>query len=158
MKVKRLHVFDICLILLLLLSVIGIGMRWNSIHPSEESWGSAEVTLRVVGISPLVADCIASGEALYCADGERWGNILSVERRETPFVAVANGEEVAGAYRMEDRVDLELLAEVRGERQSERFLRLGREALLIGRTAELYTKRAYLKATLLHIEAISPKN
>lgn len=156
MKSRKTHarygIFDLFFLLLLLLSLLGIGVRVYS-----SSLGGAEETEHVLamgwipGRSAESAAQISEGAALYTAAGEAVGYIRSVRRAPAEERLLSNGSYCTVRWPASDRVDVTLELELLGGKGEGGFLLLGREVWSTGGSYTLYTDTVELCFFLLSV-------
>lgn len=152
-KKRRLGALDVCIGLLLLLSILQPILRllgWE--HASQtKNAVEATVSLQVRNVPKEMEDCLTVGEVLRTASGEVYGVLEAVESTPARVTLIENGQELYGAWEDGTRVDLTLRVTVSGSMSDGRFLLFGRSAILRGNTVRLYGKYAMLCGTVTSI-------
>ena len=151
------NLLDLSLILLLVLCLLGVGLRWRMQRRGEG--GTEQIPCRVtVLLERLPAEwprCVEIGERLYFADGTRFGEVLSLTvlpAGEPLTVGDAEAHMPWGADRL-CSVRAELL--VMGTWQEGVLLREGAYALPLGSRLTLYSSRAEWQLLVLFAEPLS---
>lgn len=97
-KKRRFPLFDIAVLLLLALTVIG-GSYWATHRQSEVPTGEIVYTVRFAGVDNAYSGTLAEGKTLYSTSGIAMGEIEAVsvtralEKRFDGSVSLAEGEE-----------------------------------------------------------------
>ena len=147
---SRGSVLDLFLILLLVCVVAGAVLRLIDLYADDATVSeSADVVLRVDALPIEVVECLSVGEALYNADGTRFGTLVSISHTPARLILEQNGSVFIGSAEENTRVDLTVTVRVRGTRQGALFLRDGRFPLPTNLKLPLYTIRASLHATVI---------
>ena len=147
---KTWTLFDLFLILLLLFSLAGLGLRWwNRRQITDTALVPIELTLRMSAVPVEVAEQLASGDVLYAADGEEVGLLREIRREPSAIYE----KKTEGYRRLElpadMAVDLVIRVALLGRPENGIFLLRGRVPLPIGAGVQLYTNTVELNATVV---------
>jgi hypothetical protein len=151
-KKRRLNAVDVCLILLLLLSIVCAAWRTvtlsGHVGAAEEE---ATVTLFLRGVAPSVYACMQTGETLYTAEGTSFGVLAEKRASAARAVVEDGGRRYVGAWREAERVDVEVKIAVRGRLHDGVFFEGGRRAMRNGMRLCLYGALAELNGEVAEV-------
>lgn len=154
---RRGSVLDLVLIFLILLSILGIIMRWY--WAKKQSENVEEEPYRMVALVPdvfsQIGDCIKIGDRLYLESGEYCGKLLMVEKRSSEVDLLSNGAYYTGEWDETIRCDVYLELEVVGSRIDRGILWNGKKVFCAGQHVTLFSQYAALNCTVLRIEPIN---
>ena len=146
-------VMDLFFVLLLLLGLIGLGLR---LVGAQGDGGTPTDTRTVVAgarsVSATAADCLSVGETLYTADGEAFGVVEAIELRAARVEMTSLGVTYTGEWEASERVDLTVSIRITGQMGEDAFLRAGVCATLIGDEVSLFGERFFGVLRILSVE------
>ncbi len=159
MRRRFLNPIDLCLILMLVFSILGICLRHRALHSTDEDvLQTAEIVLLMRNVDAETADMLTVGEPFYNAGGEQFGTLRQLSSVPAKVCLEENGTLYEGRWEDGSRVDVTLTVEVEGTDRTSGFLISGRTAVLKGQTIECYSDRAYVRALVREIRRIEREN
>ncbi|MBQ1963671.1 MAG: hypothetical protein II369_06090 [Clostridia bacterium] len=156
-KRGRGNLLDLFLILLLLFSVIGVGLRQHALQREQEELPKEAycVTLLLKKVPSEWVECVSVGEVLYLSDGTPFGVLreLSCSPARESISTIGGTQSVL----WEDGSYLEVSAKVivQGRIREGVLLREGKYALLLWSRQTLYSTRAEWNVTVAEIVSSS---
>ncbi len=156
---RRIGVADLCLLCLLLLALLGGGLRlWSRLHAEVPAKDARVLQLRVRGMPVEGSLCLTTGEALYFEDGRRFGSLVAFAMEGRVLSQLSNGVYTTGEDPVGRVCELSLSARVRGSACEDCFLLESERPIRLGQVLVLYTKRACLVAEVVSIESVRSAN
>ena len=150
---RRGSVLDLFLVCLILLSIVGVGMRWKVFYrdDNEKTLTGYRMTARMEGGDPRVVECLEVGERLYTAAGDAYGSIAQVSTAPTKIEILSNGVYHSGEWDPEVKCDLYVEIHFEGSENDGRVLWNGLCACLVGDSLTLYSERTALHLKIINI-------
>ncbi len=144
------NLFDVFLVLLLILGIVGLilrGYRSNRSVPNEEL-EIYTVIMQMTCVPYPVTDSLSDGALIYTAEGEVFGILESHSVTPAKIEILQNGEVYRGIWEGESMCDVRLEIEIEGTRGERGLLRRGRYAVLCGQELILYSDTVRIQATV----------
>lgn len=149
-KISRTRVFDFCLLLLAICSVIGIAQRFGAFRAEgESSLNEYFVEVLWENVPCETADCLLAGETLKTENGTVFGTVKSIRRAPHEVVFHHEGRELRGTFPEGTAEDLSITISLLGRKADATLFCQDGSALLIGQKIRLFAPRASVAATVL---------
>lgn len=157
-EARRGSILDLFLVVLLLLAVLGALLRWE--RQSRERGLPLEqyrLTLETLELARESADCLAVGDVLYTASGEKIGEVVALELLPVRLTVSSLGSYYRGEWPLSERCRLRLDVAVSGRVRDGVLLYMGRTPMAIGTPQELFSERVRLQTRVVEVMPISEK-
>ena len=153
MKRERGNLLDLFLILLLVFSVIGVGLRQHALQRERQVVEEERyfVTLLLKKVPAEWIDCVSVGETLYLPDGTSFGVLRTLSCRPAQEILSGNGGTQSVLWEDGTFLDVSAVVEVQGQVREGVLLRDGKYALLLWSRQTLYSARAQWQATVSEV-------
>lgn len=150
---RRLGVADLFLLFLLLLSVVGMLLRWQGMRALNEVPQSEiyRVLLQSEIMDRTAADCLSEGEILYDGAGQRIGIVTALRIRTAEIEREIDGGRVTGTWPLEMRCRLQVEIALEGTLRDGVLLMNDRVPLPIGQEQTLFSRRLRLHGTVIGV-------
>ena len=153
---KRIQATDCVLVLLLLLSLAGIGWRaWYGVQPAEAGT-ETEVRMLWSDTDRRTAECLTVGEMLRTEAGAEFGRVTAVEPFAVTRFLPGDGQTVSGEVPDDERCNVRITVSVRLLQTDDGAMRENGQRLPLGATYLLFGDRVCASLTVLEVEKRAP--
>lgn len=141
---------DTLLVILLVLSLAGIGLRaWKRSAP-EQAYGEAFPVLAVWrDVDRRTAACLTVGELLYTPSGVAFGEVAEIRTVPVVRTLTQGGTVISGSIPDDGRCDAEVTVLVYAEADDGLLRRAGGGTVCVGACYELFGDRTHVMLSVL---------
>ena len=157
----RFNIFDVVLILLAILCIVGIWQRKNlqNLFSSERGQEAYTVTFEIAIVRKETADCLKVGTELYMDhEGERLavGTLSQASTgAATVYLQDAMGETVTAIYHPNDFRSVRGVLDSRGIEHDGAFLLGGKLHMAVNQSLTVYTENADFEIRIIGIQKVA---
>ena len=155
---KRIQATDCVLVLLLVLSLLGVGFRWWRARHPETDGKAVAVRMLWQDADSRTVDCLQPGEMLQTEAGAVFGEVLKIERFPVERELDAGGETVRGAAGGDPRCNAWVTVAVTLSESDGMLRRENGQPLPLGASYVLFADRIRAVLTVSELEKKNIKN
>lgn len=150
MNKKKISVVDVCVLVLICLFAVGVGVRYVSIHRPVIEDKKLRYTVEVKNVRNYTADALRQSGDISDGIDRIYGNIESVDVKETEFEsAISTGELVIS--KLPERYDCYVTIVSDAKKKDNIYYLDEKNSVSVGENMEIITKYVKTSGTIVEV-------